>query len=62
MYCWEIDRGFAKIDNRNEIEIALYTAHKIIIEALDRLDNKHDDICILQIYFVMILLLLCWKI
>jgi transcriptional regulator with XRE-family HTH domain len=43
MYCWEIDRGFAKIDNRNEIEIALYTADKIIIEALDRLDNKHDE-------------------
>mgnify|MGYP002544546648 FL=1 len=43
MYCWEIDRGLAKIDNRNEIEIALYTADKIIIEALDRLDSKQEE-------------------
>ena len=43
MYCWEIDRGLAKINNRNEIEIALYTANKIIIEALDRLDTKNNE-------------------
>ena len=35
MYCWEIDRNLAKIVNRQEIEIALYKANKVVIGALD---------------------------
>lgn len=43
MYCWEIDRGLVEINNRTEIEIALYNANKIVICALDNLDSKHDE-------------------
>lgn len=43
MYCWQIDRGFVKIDNRSEIEIALYKANKIIVKAITRAVSPEEE-------------------
>ena len=44
MFCWEVDRGFAHINNRNEIEIALYKTNKIVVKAVGRLNTGRNEL------------------
>ena len=43
MYCWQIDRDLVTVTNRAELEIALYKANKIVIQALNRLRSRKDE-------------------